>query len=141
MEDHEKTVGDGIARVISRAADLYELAYYGFERISRSDLPDWAEEVSDDEELSDAHKSLALRFIGEFADHADGCDVVAEFTDPIEEPISFEDATMQAMIKRLMYCGYVRIAWERNIGDRLLWGLVLGHEVWKRDEDAVTERS
>jgi len=134
MGEHEELVGDGIARVISRAADLYELGYYGFERISRSDLPDWAEEVSDDDELSDAHKALALRFIGEFSTHADGCDVVAEFVDPLEDPMSFEDANNQALIKGLIYCGYVRVVWEREIGDSVLWGLVLGHEVWKRDE-------
>lgn len=109
----------------------YELGRYGFERIDRSKLQSWAEAVSDDEALGVNEKAFALRLLGEFSDSVDAEHLSEEF----REPMASDESIRRVSLGRLMDCDYVKIAWTRVEGNSTLFGIVLGMEVWKRDDE------
>lgn len=108
-------------------SDDFELGRCVFERIDRSRFQEWAEEISDDEDLEDEHKAMALRLIAEYADSDREENVVVEFVVPLCE----EAAARQVALAHLRACSYVKLVWKRTSADRELWGLQLGYEVWK----------
>lgn len=104
-----------------------DIGLYGFERINRTQLQMWAEAVSDDEALGVDEKALALTLVGEFSD-SDGEHVTLEFC-----PMSTEDSVRRVSVDRLIDCGHIRVLWTRGVGNRTLFGIVLGQEIWTPD--------
>lgn len=120
----------------SRALDMISgdaNGEYVFTPFQRRDLADWAEIVHDDEDLLDAHKVLALRFIGEYGTCSEGHNVVAEF----QNAMGVDDANEQVLIKDMEAKGLLRIVWTRAIENRILWGVLIGHLVWKPESGAA----
>lgn len=103
---------------------------YGFERIGRAQLQQWAEAVSDDEALSPVDKAYALKLVGEFGDSDDAEHVAEEFS----EPTTDADRDRRVAVGRLIDCGYIRVLWTQQFEQRTVFGIVLGLEVWKPED-------
>lgn len=103
-----------------------DIGLYGFERINRTQLQMWAEAVSDDEALGVDEKAFALKLVGEFSDSDDGEHVAEDFG----ESMTAEESIRWVSMERLIDSGHLRIRWTRKAGDRTIFGLVLGQEIW-----------
>jgi hypothetical protein len=103
---------------------------YGFVRISRSQLQEWAEAVSDEDALSANEKAYALKLLGDYSDSVDGENVVEE----LSKPESHEDGARRVAIGRLIDCGFIRVLWVRERERTTMYGIVLGREVWKPED-------
>lgn len=101
------------------------IARYGFERISRSQLQEWAEAVSDEDALSANEKAYALKLLGDYSDSVYGENVVEE----LSKPESHEDGARRVAIGRLVDCGYIRVLWARDRDRSTVYGIALGWEV------------
>lgn len=110
--------------------DGMEQGHYKFMRIDRSRFQEWAEAISDDEELEDEHKALALRLLADYSDSEGDENVVVEFSDPL----SVECVARQVALIHLRVCNYVNVVWKRASPHREIWGLQIGYETWISEE-------
>lgn len=97
-------------------------------------IRDWAEEVYDDEDFSDADKAIALRFVAYFAYYSDGYNVAVTFYKPDADPLvdTEEHDRVRDFIDRLVAKNLARVVFrfENDIHQTL--GLKLGRRVCSR---------